>query len=155
MSDSVLFTVQAVAVLTVLFLLFQLARKSRLTLLKRWYLSRIPGLDPQYLVFTQGPDIAIASDGSTIYLLSPFKIEELPYKTVQGFHDYSETMMQASHYDTTMAEQAISQVTLRVHSRKPIRLYYGEPPGAKALAGDLERIGIRRLSEQVEDMGIM
>ena len=155
MSDSVLFTLQAAALLVGLFLLYQLIRKFRLALLQRWYLSRISGLDPQYLVFTQGPDIAIASDGSVIYLLSPFKTEELPYKAVQGFHDYSETMMQASHYDTTMAEQAVSQVTLRVHSRKPIRLYYGEPPGGKALAGELERIGIRRLYEQVEDMGFM
>lgn len=155
MTDSTLFAVQAAAFLVLLFVLYQLIRKFKTVSLRRWYLSRVRDLDPQYLVFSDGPDIGMASDGSTVYLLSPFKIEALPYKTVQGFHDYSEKLMQASAYDTTMAEQAISQVTLRIENRKPVRLYYGEPPGAKALAGELARIGIKRLDEQVDATGIM
>jgi len=155
MSDSMFFAVQAVAFLALLFILFQVFRKFRLALLQRLYISRVRDLDPQYLVFTAGPDIGMAGDGSTVYLLTPFRTEALPYKAVQGFHDYSDTLMQASAYDTTMAQQAVSQVTLRVQGRKPVRLYYGEPPGAKHIARELERIGIKRLQEQVDDMGIM
>lgn len=155
MSDSTLFALQACAFLAVLFVLFHVIRRFRLALIRKWHLSRVRDLDPQYLVATSGPDIGMASDGSTVYLLSLLKAEAVPYKLVQGFHDYSDKMMQATAYDTSMAEKAISQVTLRIQGRKPVRLYYGEPPGAKELGRDLERVGIKRLQEQVDDLGIM